>query len=72
MTSLYLLVLIVKRAMCFAKTALRSLISEQILLFVLLFHSFPLILNKVRCTQEYKTNFIICFAIPFFCSTFAI
>ena len=44
MTSLYLLVLIVKRAMCFAKSALRSLISEQILLFVLLFHSFPLIL----------------------------
>lgn len=44
MTSLYLLVLIVKRAMCFVKTALRLLISEQILLFVLLFHSFPLIL----------------------------
>ena len=44
MTSLYLLVLIVKRAMCFAKSALRSLISEQILLFVLLFHSFAVLL----------------------------
>lgn len=30
------------------------------------------LLNKVRYTQEYKTNFIICFVIPFFCCTFAI
>ena len=30
------------------------------------------LLNKVCCTQEYKTNFIICFAIPFFSINFAI